>query len=178
MLSRLVKLNSILVRPAVLQKKSERATRLEREHMLWKAQSSFSMGQWLGVFERKKNSMHAFVFSFCLFAYKKKIFPNVWLRYRISILTLATVSDACRNTAKPQSEIRKRQRSTKDKHSSTVTFMLTNGQCDICKTQSKCMPCKVNGDTTGWAKEHQASQTGEGLHYKPQLDAKGSKWCS
>lgn len=124
--------------------------------------------------------MHAF-FSFLFVGIQKeKEIPNSIFERTKSIIWHHSVRYMQRlmETTKPQKENKKHRRRNDGKHSATVTFMLTNGQCVVCNTQSKCMPCKVNEGTTGWAKEHQASQTGEGPHYWTQPDAKGSKWCS
>lgn len=103
--------------------------------MLWKAQSPFSIEQWLRVLDKKKtkqgNKNHARIwFSFWLWTNKKKKnVRNSWMGLGISSSSLATVWDACRSSWTLQKHKRSKE-SDNDEHSS-VTFMLTNGQCDI-----------------------------------------------
>lgn len=118
---------------------------------------------------KQGNKHHASIwFSFWLWANKKKRnVRNSWMGLGISSLSLATVWDACRSSWTLQKHKRSKE-SDNDEHSS-VTFMLTNGQCDsfvfafvFCEMQSKRMPCKVNGDTTGWGKRASGQPNGRG----------------
>lgn len=81
--------------------------------------------------------MHASNFLFDCVQAKRKQMDGI--RNCHSVRCMQTLMDT---TGATEKEIKKAMVTNT---AELVTFTLTCGRCGICKTQSECMPCKVNG---------------------------------